>query len=195
MGGVIICISITCTWRIGISLITEHQGIQLPLIATLGPVFMWIMFFALGCFLGQNQDKSFPLKYLIIGCLLALTLRYLSQRWIGSSISLALLSSTFSSLFSFFLIMVLFSPKFKSIFKETSFTKPICLLGDLSFGIYLSHMFVLLIVNKAFSILPIETHPSFVWVVVWLTTLIVDSMVILILRQFFSKKHLALIGV
>lgn len=184
MGGVIVCVLISCVSIAWISKMLCEDGISLPLIIYAGPFPVWIMFFAIGCFLGRRvNDYSISLFVgltVVFLCMSYIETRYLYQ-FHGSGFGIKL--SSF--LYSLFMILVLFSDKVKNSFKINRFSNYIVILGNLSFAIYLSHLLVGMVLHR---LLP----P--IWGVQWILTLLIDTILILFAKRFFNQKVLTYAG-
>lgn len=139
---VLISIVMTCV----IFYLRYHAEIRLPLILYAGNFATWQMFFVLGLYLGSSERISIPNSYLVasillfyaLSCIESYVLIYLFHQ-AGDAVT-AVKASSF--MYSFFLIIFLF--KNHDLIKSKIFKK----IGVVSFGIYLTHMFALVVTSR-----------------------------------------------
>ncbi|HVK98489.1 MAG TPA: acyltransferase, partial [Dongiaceae bacterium] len=139
---VLISMVMTCV----IFYLRYHTEIHLPLILYAGNFATWQMFFVLGLYLGSSERMKIPNGYLVtsilvfyaLSCVESFVLIHLFHQ-AGDAVT-AVKASSF--MYSFFVIIFLFNNHdlIKSrVLKE---------IGVVSFGIYLIHMFALLVAPR-----------------------------------------------
>ena len=121
-------------------------GFDLPLVLYAGNFATWLMFFVLGLYLGSFGKIKMPNRYIMI-CALAFYVlscaeSYLLIYFFGRAGDAVTAVKVSSFMYSFFLIIFLF--------KNYGFIRSKLLrkVGVMSFGIYLTHMFFIVVVSK-----------------------------------------------
>jgi len=154
----------------------QIEGHSFPLIVYAGPFFLWVVFYMLGIwFSTHSREHSLvaALVLLVAGYLASVfeSMIYLPLHGGGLGIKLS------SFIFSAGVIMLMFSSKMESLFRKNKFMRMILYLGEISFGIYLLHMYV----RVALS----HVMPGNSWLLNWIFTLALTVALIA-----FSKKVL-----
>lgn len=155
---------------------------EMPFVFLVGPFFYWMSFYYLGLYISQNQDVIICRKMILWAIMVLFTFQLLECYHIGVGIKVT------SWAWAFLIIVVLFSNKLREWFKnhENKFT-PFAFLGKYSFGIYLSHVYVLIVLNK----LPIETY----WFVDWLFVTIATFLLVWLMGRILPKQYIKLFGI
>jgi surface polysaccharide O-acyltransferase-like enzyme len=139
---ILISMVMTCT----IFYLRYYTEINLPLILYGGNFATWLMFFVLGLYLGSPERMKFSNKYLLV-----LMLAFYALSCIESYVLIAFFHQAgdavtavkaSSFMYSFFLIIFLFNNH------DLIKSKLLKQIGVLSFGIYLTHMFALMIISR-----------------------------------------------
>ncbi len=187
-----IFLSISMTWVI--FYLRYYTEINLPLIFYAGNFPTWLMFFVLGLCLGSNAIKRISNKYLIIfivlfyliSCVESYVLISLFSQS-GDSVS-AVKSSSF--IYSFFLIIFLFNNP--SLIKS----KLLKHLGDVSFGVYLTHMLAMAIIARlVLHIVPSIKEISYVYQFFLIGSITISCFVgIIVVNKIISTKQARLLG-
>lgn len=174
--GVFACISICSI--ITITYINIVKGMDLPLFIYAGLFPLWIVFFALGCYL-RNSMREYNIIYVLLFTICALASSYVESyyltKYYGDGYGIKL--SVF--LFSGGMILLLFSKRIEFHFNHYVqgivchiFEK----VGQLSFFIYLSHIYVIQGLDK-FNLLTSS----------WYLNIIVVSVVCVLLAWIANK--------
>ena len=149
--GVIISLLITMG-AMSILFYTNHIiGLNLPLIIYAAPFPVWMVFFVIGLFVGKKGTSFKPHIpvygiIVIVGLLLSFVeTSYISQMK-GFLAGAGIKGS--ATLYSFGVLFLMFS--LATRYRSNKFTELISQLGTLSFGIYLSHMFVIFFVGRIY---------------------------------------------
>ena len=187
-----IIISITMTGLI--FYVRYYIGVNLPLIIYAGNFATWMMFFVLGLYLGTSGSIKIPNKLLIF-MIFAFYVLSCAESYVicvmfhqaGSAVT-AVKASSF--MYSFALIVFLFK---NHDFIKSKLVKN---LGEVSFGIYLIHNFVLIFSSRLllrFSSSLQEIQPVYQIVIIGL---VVSSCFIFIslCRRVLSTRQIRLIG-
>jgi len=126
-----------------------YTDISLPLIVYAGNFATWLMFFVLGLYLGSSEQIKISNRLLVV-----LILAFYSLSCIESYVLIAMFHQAgdavtavkaSSFMYSFVLIIFLFNNQ--NLVKSKLLKK----FGEMSFGIYLIHMFVLMAATQLLS--------------------------------------------
>lgn len=165
----------------------QVEGHYYPLIIYAGSSILWIVFFMIGIWYSCNESKNtiaLGLVLIILGLIGSIVeiLYYFPLHGGGLGIKLS------SFIFSAGVILLLFSKKPRVLFRQNKLINTICFIGDISFGIYLVHMYVRVGLNRYFQ--------SGNWIIDWLLTLGVTILVVCCIKCFlpekFASKYLGL---
>jgi peptidoglycan/LPS O-acetylase OafA/YrhL len=145
---------------------------------------VWIAFFFIGMFLrthNRNYNIALPIAITALGLIFQLIEHkyWLEQGSQGLGIKLS------SFIFSFGAILLLFSKTCENFYLNHLQRFKLDRIGTISFGIYLIHLYVLVVINK------IATMDS--WLLSWLLTITASVAVIKLSQKAFptfSKKFL-----
>lgn len=180
MSGVIVSAIITA---ISVVFLNYVIPINLPLTLYVGPCVYWLLFFAIGAYYSdKHRDYSLliPLIIILIGFITQILeynyLMSLGKNGIGIKIS--------SWIYSTGIVLLLISEKIENFYTGNRDEYYIKILGVNSFGIYLTHMLVLLVISKLL--------PAF-WLLRWGLTLVITLFFIIMLKRLFplvSNRYL-----
>lgn len=180
MGGVISGLVISLI-SIGIMSYMMHiEGMKFPLIVYAGPFFLWIVFFMMGVWF-SNHSRSYSLTPAILLTIVGLVLSVIETRFysqLGSGGGMGIKISSF--IYSVGVIMLLFSERIERTFTNNRITAAIAWTGEISFGIYLCHMYV----RVALSYLLPDSH----WALSWAVTLALTIAVIVVCKRILPQK-------
>lgn len=172
--GGLLCALIISLASIGLlSYMTHIEGYSFPLILYAGPFYLWIVFFMMGLWYAKHS-RGYSLlpaiAIIITGIVLSVfeTKYYFTLHHSGYGIKFS------SFIYSVGVIMLLFSSKLERIYNKNAITSAIAYIGEISFGIYLIHMYVIIILRH---ILPVSN-----WVLSWAITIALTTAIIM-----FSK--------
>lgn len=175
------CISTAC----GVSIAWLGAN-NLPLVLYAGPCPTWIMFFCLGMILGQRKC-DYKIKPLVVGLIFSIILMMVESYALiqFNKNGLGLKPSVY--LYSTFVIMILFSDTIRCSYQENKLiNRLISYVGRISFGIYLIHRYIILVMSNIVGDCP--------WVINWMTALIISVFVIVLVRRISPKVFLKYIG-
>lgn len=167
---------------ISILIITNIQainGIGIPLILYAGPFTTWFIFYMSGVYLSKynlNYSLTIPISILVVGLVLScIETRYLYKFHAGGvGIKLS------SYIYSFGMILFLFSNKIQSLYKDNNVTNLITYIGRISFGLYLTHCFVIMVLDA----LPIPQ----IWIIRFVLTALIDTLGIMLAHRALPSK-------
>ena len=160
-----------------ISLITYLSTIQdmhLPLIIYAGPFVTWFVFFMLGVYYSSSKI-NYTVKQAVAVMIIGFILECIETYWLNTSYGGGYGIKLSAFIYSFGVIMFILSPEVKSAYKSNKFTSIIANVGNISFGVYLTHCFVIKVVD---NVLPIHS-----WALSWLLVVAITSMVIVAARK------------
>ena len=160
-----------------ISLITylsAIQGIQLPLIIYAGPFITWFVFFMLGVYYSSSKI-NYTVKQAIAVIIFGFALECIETYWLNINYGGGYGIKLSAFIYSIGIVMLILSPKVKAAYKSNKITSIVAYIGNISFGVYLIHCFVIMGVNY---LLP--THS---WVLSWMLVVILTSMLIASARK------------
>lgn len=185
--GVVLWSLISLASIIVVYYMTEIKGFVLPLIIYAGPFPIWCIFFALGCYLRKiRRDYSLflPIGLAIIGGVVQYWEPLYLNIHFGGGFGIKL--STF--VYSFAVVMVLFSSKMEHCYKRIFITKPIERLGAISFAVYLYHLYVIDMLGE------LHVFSDLLWVVRWGLSLAVSALAIELLKYILPNKIYRYVG-
>lgn len=163
----------------------KFQGINLPLLVYAGPFPLWIIFFFLGVFL-SNKDRNYNIVLPAIMTAIGLILQIIEYHyWMGyGSSALGIKLSSF--IFSSGVILLLFSKKAESRFVGNILFRTVNWIGGISFGIYLLHCYLIIVVSKLL--------PEISWIGNWILVLGLTVIIIWIAKAIFPKFSIKYLG-
>ena len=149
-GGVLAAVTISITCISCLEILLYVYRMEIPLIVYAGPFPLWIMFFVTGIYL---RNHTVQMKYVyplvILFFLLSVAESFVIMHYMGQVTGLGI--KVFSFLFSLYFIIMLFaSPlqRYLTARKDRFIVRSIAKVGEISFGIYLIHMLVNMVLNK-----------------------------------------------
>lgn len=134
-----------------ITYLLKIKNLAIPLLVYAGPFPVWIAFFFLGMYFSKHPYKG-SLIFPMITSIIALALSVAEHMYWSSQGSMAFGIKLSSFIFSGCLIWLLFSFKLQQKFFDNALTIAINYIGGISFGMYLLHMYVVMIVHRYLSI-------------------------------------------
>ncbi len=164
----------------------QVNGLDIPLIILAGHADFWIIFFIIGIFL-RYSSRNYSLIYPIFFVFFTLGLQYVECSYLYGFHGGGFGVKPSSFLFSLSMIFLLFNKRLENYYNERS--KLILLIrkiGNLSFGIYLTHCFFISIIHN----IPFK----FSWFVEWLIILSISFVFVKIGNYIFPKKINKFIG-
>lgn len=181
--GIILCTIISVLAIIVTTWFIQIEKLHFPLLLYVGPVYLWIVFFMLGIYLHKYENKDFisvGWALTIIGYLLQIieTAYYLKLNGTGLGIKLS------SFIFSAGIIILLVSRRTEKYFQESKFTRLLTWIGEVSFGIYLCHMYVVAVLHTYYLNCPC--------LILWLITILITVIIKNIFPHKFVSHYLGL---
>ena len=162
------------------------KGLSLPLIVYAGPFIVWFVFYMLGVYYSQksrNYSLSIAIVITIGGFLLECVETYYLNTYFTSGVGIKL--SAF--IYSYGIILLILHPNTQASYKENIFNSVIVYIGKISFGIYLTHCYVIFFIR----LMNITTKS---WLLNWLIVSFITILVISIARRIFPGKINKYIG-
>lgn len=129
---------------VAVAYLTYFGNPELPTAARVGPFIYWIMFYYLGAKLYNSTESKDSLKYLIPLSMFLFIAQFFETYYVGPGIKVT------TWLWCYVAIRILFN---KSIQRKISNTWPLLIktlaeLGRYSFGVYLAHIYIIIVANK-----------------------------------------------
>lgn len=159
---------------------------DLPLILYAGPFPMWLVFFVMGCYL-RKEKRNYSLCLPMIMVLLGIVLSYAETYYWNTNYDGGFGIKCSAYIYSMAAIMVLFSARVEQAYQRNLVTKSIEYIGNISFSIYLYHIFMVMCLGT----LHIAEKP---WIIRWTVCLAITIAVIEILKRIFPQKYHWLLG-
>lgn len=175
---------------VSVVLITYHlviKGENIPLLAYAGPFTTWIVFFMLGVYL-SGRNREYPLRWPILVVVAGFMLECIETHFLmgfhnsGAGIKLS------SFIFSFAAIALLLSKKLEQGYAENNgVIRTIRYCGQISFGIYLAHCYVIGIVSRI--------APQMSWGTEWLTAAVITVCAVACCKRLFPSISEKFLGI
>lgn len=182
----IIIIIISLLFTVLCEYIRFVQGIKLPLTVYCS-LPMLLIFFYVGIYL-NNHSRNYSLWLPVSLMILGLGLGLLHMQYIRDTFGVSAQGQK-SSLYVFDIGFLLFcmSKKCENLYKSNLITRLILYIGEISFGIYFTHIYVIWIVDHYITSLKGN------WILLWLFCVLVTVVIINFIKYLmpnFSKKYL-----
>lgn len=159
-------------------------GIHPPLLLYAGPFPLWILFFVMGIYFSRS-DRNFSILPPVLLTLSGFVFQILEYMFWRNRGEMALGIKISSFVFSAGVIWLLFSRKVENRYSENRIFNAVNWIGGISFGIYLTHCYWIIMVRKI--------YPDFNWIVEWTFVLCLTILMIWIVKKLlpgFSKRYL-----
>lgn len=172
---------------VSISLITyiiAIHDVSLPLIVYAGPFITWFVFFMLGVYYSSSKI-NYTIKQAIAVTVVGFFIECIETYWLNTSYGGGYGIKLSAFIYSIGIILLILSPEAKTAYKSNKFTYIIAYIGNISFGVYLIHCFVIKLVNY---ILPASS-----WVISWSLVVIITLLIIVAARKLLPynlRKYL-----
>lgn len=188
-GGVILSVLISAICIMANTYFITYLGFKTSLLVAGGAFPLWMVFFALGVYLGKQPQLNYNCRVALIILLVGYVVSIISSFYLyhisGSGFGVKL--SAF--VYSFGFILLMFSPKLEKLYNKKSFINKLLLyLGKISFGIYLIHCCVIFVLRALAS----QIGFTFDWFTLWLLALSISVAFIAIVKQYFPKMSVTL---
>lgn len=123
----------------------------------------------------SDKEVSFSLRNIILFICLGFVLECLETYWLLHNYNGGFGIKLSSFIFSFGIILLILHPKTQSLYQDNKYTSLIVYIGEISFGIYLIHCYI---IHIAKVILPFEF-----WFLSWLLVVLISLVIIMISRK------------
>lgn len=137
-----ICALISCVSILGVTYCNSIRDMDLPLFMYAGFFPVWIIFFALGCYISKHQDIHIS-PYMCIIFLFSLLFSIVETIWLDKYYTNGLGIKLSVFILSTIIILILFSKKCEEKYNECDniITRVMNTTGRISFTIYLCHIY------------------------------------------------------
>ena len=158
-----------------------YSDLQLPLILYAGPFIMWTMFYVQGIYISR-MNRNYSYCFFLMVLLLCILLQIIESKYLFTLTGRGFGIKASAYIYSIVVIFLLFSQRLQYMYecKKHFIKRFIEYIGQMSFGIYLIHMFVVLLVSKYLDI-----HN---WIINWGIVLVFTILIIQILKAIFPAK-------
>lgn len=170
----------------GLDYIRFVMGIELPLIVR-GAFPPLLIFFYLGIYLSKHT-RDYTLQLPIIMIIIGLILGMIHMQYLRFNYGIVATGQKFSLyLFDLGIILLCMSKKCESLYKTNLLTRIILYIGEISFGIYFTHVYLIYITDRFFPWM------RELWIVLWFISLLLTIGIIEICKKIsptLSRKFL-----
>jgi len=181
--GVLALLAVACAWIGCHTYLLLVQGNGLPLLVYGAPFPNLLVWFALGCYLGQNGNTNYRALPIAVATLVALMCSGSESYYIHSLCGRANQDWKITAyLFDFFAVLLAFSQPMRSLYRENRFTRLIARLGVASFAVYLTHILVKIVI---FKIVP---SLGSCWVVGWAAVILSTWLFVEVLKRLVPAR-------
>lgn len=158
------------------------MGWQLPLILYAGPCIIWLMFFYQGILMAKSE-RNYSIPKLTVLLIISLILQLIESHYLFSIRNSGFGIKGTAFIYSSIVLFILFSKQIQVLYesKKNIITTSIEYVGNLSFGIYLIHCYVISIINK---LLIVEN-----WGIKWTLTIILSIGIIIFIKFIIPNKY------
>ena len=173
---------------VSISIITfllSVKGVSLPLILYAGPFVVWFVFYMLGVYYSR-KPRNYSLKVCIAIVLVGLLLEFIETYFLNTQYSGGLGIKLSAFIYSFGIVLLILHPKVEASFKENTLINFIIYVGKISFGIYLIHGYMMIVVDKLIT--------TDIWFFRWIMVSLASVVVIAIVRKILPQNVCKYIG-
>ena len=176
MGGVILIVNLLSVILLDYLII----GHEMPFVILVGPFVYWMMFYYLGVQYSTRQPK-YNMKLLLPITLIAFGVQFIEAYNIGPGIK----ATTW--IWSYLLILILFSEEARNMYsKYQVYLQPLVFIGRYSFGIYLAHVYSLMIIGKFATDAP--------WSIRWLLVIALTTIYVCVAYKLLPQKIVKYFG-
>lgn len=147
MGGVILAFVVTMLAICFVSYLDLVKGYGMSSIVKGGPFPVWLVFFVVGIYLGNQKERAYCLWPWLLCLVGGLILSFLETKWAYPLHHIGYGIKPSSHLYSLAVIILLFSEKVQPLFASDNWiVKAFAYLGRISFGVYLVHCFFIMFI-------------------------------------------------
>lgn len=181
--GVLVLLLIALAWIGCYTYVFLVQGHGLPLLIRAAPFPNLLVWFALGCYLGQKDRTNYRALPIAIATIIALMCSGGESYYIHTLCGSANQDWKISAyIFDSFTVLLVFSQPVRSLYHENRLTRLVSRLGIASFAVYLTHYLVAIPVIKVFP------WVADTWVSKWAAILISSWLFVEILKKLLPVR-------
>lgn len=163
-----------------------YLGVELPLLLR-GSCPVLLIFFYIGIFLSRrsrNYSLWIPISLMVTGIILGL----LQMQYIRETFAISAQGQKITLyLFDAGVILFCMSQKCESAYRANPINRLILYIGEISFGIYFTHVYLIYIADRFFPAMREN------WIILWLFSLILTMLIIMAVKKIapvYAKKYL-----
>lgn len=158
----------------------------LPTVVCVGPFVYWIVFYYLGVYMSESQ-RDYRLFIPIVLILVGFVSQMIETRYLMSIGKTGVGIKISSWVYSAGVILLLFSKKVEDVIKnDNKFYHQIVKLGMLSFGIYLTHVYFLIVQGSFLG--------SKNWVISFVIVTVLTALFVSVLKKVMPSRSWRLLG-
>ena len=186
ISNLIVVVIISFISTVAFEYVRFHDGMELPLIVY-GSFPPLLLFFYLGIYLAHHS-RDYSLLLPIVMTTIGIILGLLHMQYIKDAFGVSAPGQKISLyLFDVGVILLCMSKKAEQRYRDNILTRTILFVGEISFGIYFTHMYLIFIADRFFP------HLRDSWPAIWIFSILLTIGIIVIAKKIaptFSKKYL-----
>lgn len=181
----IVIINLLCT--ILFEYLKLHMGIHFPRIIS-GSILTLLMYFIIGFYL-QKHSRDYSLCFPTVLIVLGLVCGLLHSYYLYNSKGVLLLGQKSSNfIYNTGVILLFFSSKMQNKFRDNTFSSFILFIGEISFGIYFTHILIIELFKYYFPEITSE------WTIFCFFTLLITSVFVVAIKKLTPTMSRKLLG-
>lgn len=173
--------------------LSAAAGVDLPNLGRLFP--MWLVYYLFGLEWEKWRERLRKKKSAVAAVAALALFAQLGEGalWYAcGDYNMATTQLRLTNVFSSLAVITLFMIATGKVRERLSDCKPLVLLGDLSFGVYLCHIVVLMVLGKVFALVGIEgVASSFI---LWFGVIAGSVLIVRVCREVLPRRALTLLG-
>ena len=158
------------------------RAMSLPLILYAGPFVVWFVFYMLGVYYSRTE-RTYSLKGPIVIVLLGFFLECIETYFLNTRYTGGVGIKLSAFIYSYGMVLLALHPQSEALYRKNILTSCIAYIGKISFGVYLTHCYFILVVDR-FSY---STSWTLRWSLVSLITIVFIAFTRKLLPWRFTK--------
>ena len=179
--GVAVSALVSAVFIILMTWLTAVQGLNLLLLFRAGPFPVWLVFFVLGLYLGAHR-RDYRLRWPLLCVVAGFVASCAETLWLNEQTGVPVVGIKLSAFcYAAAVIVFLFSGRAEqAAVRHGAWLQPLAWVGRLSYGVYLSHLLVLMVLRHFIK------FPG--WFVEWLVALAATCAMLAALRALLPQR-------
>ena len=158
------------------------RAMSLPLILYAGPFVVWFVFYMLGVYYSRTE-RTYSLKCPIVIVLLGFFLECIETYFLNTRYTGGVGIKLSAFIYSYGMVLLALHPQSEALYRKNILTSCIAYIGKISFGVYLTHCYFILVVDCFFY----STSWTLRWSLVSLITIVFIAFTRKLLPWRFTK--------